>query len=106
MVRVLFVCMGNICRSPIAQGVFEERVRREVYQQGFFKIDDLHIRGAFIRLCYVPYWVSLYERNNQANAEVLDAVRGRFEGGKVRDIVMDWFTEEAARRRAASAKDR
>ncbi len=29
MVRVLFVCMGNICRSPIAQGVFEERVRRE-----------------------------------------------------------------------------
>ncbi len=23
MVRVLFVCMGNICRSPVAQGVFE-----------------------------------------------------------------------------------
>jgi protein-tyrosine phosphatase len=23
MVRVLFVCMGNICRSPTAQGVFE-----------------------------------------------------------------------------------
>lgn len=29
MVRVLFVCMGNICRSPIAQGVFEDLVRRE-----------------------------------------------------------------------------
>jgi protein-tyrosine phosphatase len=29
MVRVLFVCMGNICRSPLAQGVFEEVVRRE-----------------------------------------------------------------------------
>ncbi len=28
-VRVLFVCMGNICRSPIAQGVFEDLVRRE-----------------------------------------------------------------------------
>mgnify|MGYP001552588953 CR=1 FL=1 len=23
MVKVLFVCMGNICRSPTAQGVFE-----------------------------------------------------------------------------------
>jgi protein-tyrosine phosphatase len=22
MVRVLFVCMGNICRSPMAEGVF------------------------------------------------------------------------------------
>lgn len=29
MVRVLFVCSGNICRSPIAQGVFEDLLRRE-----------------------------------------------------------------------------
>lgn len=28
-VKVLFVCMGNICRSPVAQGVFENAVRRE-----------------------------------------------------------------------------
>lgn len=26
MVKVLFVCMGNICRSPMAQGVFEALV--------------------------------------------------------------------------------
>ncbi|MFN2309827.1 MAG: low molecular weight protein-tyrosine-phosphatase [Gammaproteobacteria bacterium] len=29
MVKVLFVCMGNICRSPTAQGVFESLVERE-----------------------------------------------------------------------------
>jgi low molecular weight protein-tyrosine phosphatase len=29
MVRILFVCMGNICRSPVAQGVFESVARRE-----------------------------------------------------------------------------
>lgn len=29
MARVLFVCTGNICRSPIAQGVFESVLRRE-----------------------------------------------------------------------------
>jgi protein-tyrosine phosphatase len=29
MVRILFVCMGNICRSPMAQGVFENVARRE-----------------------------------------------------------------------------
>lgn len=28
MVNVLFVCMGNICRSPTATGVFREVVRR------------------------------------------------------------------------------
>lgn len=27
--RVLFVCLGNICRSPTAHGVFRELVRRE-----------------------------------------------------------------------------
>lgn len=32
MVSVLFVCMGNICRSPVAQGVFESVVRREGLQ--------------------------------------------------------------------------
>ena len=28
MVRVLFVCMGNICRSPTAEGVFREMAER------------------------------------------------------------------------------
>ena len=34
VVRVLFICMGNICRSPLAQGVFEEVVRREGLEGG------------------------------------------------------------------------
>ena len=36
MVRVLFVCMGNICRSPLAQGVFEDLVRREGLEDEVF----------------------------------------------------------------------
>jgi low molecular weight protein-tyrosine phosphatase len=36
MVRVLFVCMGNICRSPIAQGVFENMLRREGLEDRVF----------------------------------------------------------------------
>ena len=27
--RILMVCMGNICRSPLAQGVLEHRLREE-----------------------------------------------------------------------------
>ena len=27
MKKVLFVCLGNICRSPMAQGVFEKKVK-------------------------------------------------------------------------------
>ena len=29
MIKVLFVCMGNICRSPTAHGVFENMVNAE-----------------------------------------------------------------------------
>jgi protein-tyrosine phosphatase len=36
--RILFVCMGNICRSPMAEGVFQQMVRQagleEVVQVG------------------------------------------------------------------------
>ena len=28
MIRVLFVCLGNICRSPMAEGVFQDLVNR------------------------------------------------------------------------------
>ncbi len=31
-VEICFVCMGNICRSPLAQGVFEPLVKREGLQ--------------------------------------------------------------------------
>ncbi|BCX81113.1 protein-tyrosine phosphatase [Methylomarinovum caldicuralii] len=29
MIRILFVCMGNICRSPMAEGVFQKLLERE-----------------------------------------------------------------------------
>lgn len=38
-VKVLFVCMGNICRSPTAQGVFAKRVR-EANLEHLIEIDS------------------------------------------------------------------
>jgi len=32
MVRVLFICMGNICRSPTAEGVFSRLIEKEKLQ--------------------------------------------------------------------------
>ena len=36
MIRVLFICLGNICRSPLAQGVFENVLRREELEEEVF----------------------------------------------------------------------
>ncbi|APG86212.1 low molecular weight protein-tyrosine-phosphatase YfkJ [Sinorhizobium americanum CCGM7] len=30
-VRILFVCLGNICRSPLAEGVMRELASRNGY---------------------------------------------------------------------------
>ncbi len=28
MINVLFVCLGNICRSPMAEGIFNDKIKR------------------------------------------------------------------------------
>lgn len=33
MVKVLFVCLGNICRSPMAEAMFRDLVKREGIEQ-------------------------------------------------------------------------
>ena len=36
MIRVLFICHGNICRSPIAQYVMSDMVRKKHLEDKFF----------------------------------------------------------------------
>jgi protein-tyrosine phosphatase len=43
-VKVLFVCMGNICRSPLAHGVFRQLVRDEGLS-GCIEIDSAGTHG-------------------------------------------------------------
>lgn len=44
MVSILFVCLGNICRSPMAEGVFEKILERE-NASDCFAIDSAGLIG-------------------------------------------------------------
>jgi len=39
MIRVLFVCAGNICRSPMAEGIFR-KMMQERRLEGQFEVDS------------------------------------------------------------------
>jgi hypothetical protein len=82
-----------------AFALLKEKIRRQMYLQGFFQIRDLTITGKLVRQIYIPYWVGFFKQKTQAEIEVVDAVRGRFEGPKVRDLIYDWFVREAEARR-------
>ncbi|MBI2379920.1 MAG: low molecular weight phosphotyrosine protein phosphatase [Gammaproteobacteria bacterium] len=43
-IKVLFVCMGNICRSPTAEGVFRQLVREEGLS-AYFEVDSAGVSG-------------------------------------------------------------
>ncbi|MGR9072917.1 MAG: low molecular weight protein-tyrosine-phosphatase [Gammaproteobacteria bacterium] len=38
-IKILFVCMGNICRSPTAQGVFADLIKKQNIED-FFMVDS------------------------------------------------------------------
>ena len=44
MIKVLFVCLGNICRSPMAQVVFENMVKNQGLEDEF-EIDSAGTEG-------------------------------------------------------------
>ena len=47
MIKVLFVCLGNICRSPVAEGIFKKRIKEEGLEREIYPdsagVGDYHI---------------------------------------------------------------
>lgn len=68
-----------------------EHVRRMVFKRGFFKIKDLRIEPQLVVEFGYPYWVGFYGSGERASLVVLDAVRRRKEGAKVRELVKEWL---------------
>lgn len=54
MIKILFVCLGNICRSPMAEFVLRDMVKRRNMQ------DDFYISSAGTSSEEVRKWCALW----------------------------------------------
>jgi hypothetical protein len=75
-----------------AHDLLIERVRRLIFRQGFFRIRGLRIEAEPVgRELHVPYWVGFFGFGERAHLCVLDGVRRRMEGAKVRHFLTEWL---------------
>lgn len=68
------------------------KVRRLIFSRGFFALRDVRFETQEIpgEIC-VPYWVGFRGSDGQIRLSVLDAIRRRPEGAKVRQLVEQWL---------------
>jgi hypothetical protein len=76
-----------------ARNLAVAKVQRMLFSTGFFKIRGLEIVAEAIpgEIC-VPYWVGFHGRGASARFTVIDAVRRRREGARVRHLLRNWLT--------------
>jgi len=81
--------------TSAAEDALRSRVTRLAYQKrGFLAAGHVDIDLESLATLYVPYWAGFFGRHASASLVVLDALRCRFEGPKVRRLIRGWLTGE------------
>ena len=86
------------CSEPLldeveAKKILTTKVQRLLFGSGFFRIRNLRISAEPVAgEIYIPYWVGFRGRGVGARFVVMDAVRRKMEGAKVRHLLQAWLT--------------
>ena len=89
----------NSPSSTLTDALLTDRVlaklRRVLYSRGFFKMRDLQLSAVPLQdELHVPYWIGFRGSDHNVRLSVIDAVRRRPEGAKVRRLVEEWLARE------------
>jgi hypothetical protein len=76
-----------------AYRLVRESMMRSIFMKGFYKLSRLNVEIELAASAHILYWVGVYERNERAHLEIINALRGRFEGAKLREMVTEWFQQ-------------
>lgn len=79
-----------------------DKFRRIVFNQGFFRLRNFNIEATCItEELHIPYWIGFRGKGPYLRISVLDAVRRRLEGAKVRQLVESWLMDRNGSNSAA-----
>jgi hypothetical protein len=88
-------CPGQ--RLPAAQQrqMVIEKSRRTFFSRGFFRVRDLSITADPLPdELHIPYWVGFHGSDGRVRISIIDAIRRRHEGAKVRHLLQTWIKDE------------
>ncbi|MDC3418169.1 low molecular weight protein-tyrosine-phosphatase [Aquibacillus salsiterrae] len=74
MIKILFVCLGNICRSPMAEAVFRDLIQKEGLEDKF-QVDSAGI----------GHW-HIGNPPHQGTRDILDRLSISYQGMKARQV--------------------
>ena len=85
-------CAARELENERALELLVAKLRRVLYSRGFFRMRGLSITATPLDdELFVPYWLGFRGSGNDARVSVIDAVRRRPEGAKLRRLVEHWI---------------
>jgi len=85
-------CPRTLLSDTVIREMLIAKLRRLLYSRGFFRMRDLQITATpLAQELHIPYWLGFRGSNGHARVAVIDAVRRRFEGAKMRRLIEAWL---------------
>jgi len=94
---VVMVETRNCLPARLDEGPLNDLIvakfRRFVFSRGFFRLRSPEIRATPLPgEIFIPYWIGFRGRRDEVRFDVIDAVRRRYEGAKVRKLLYEWLS--------------
>lgn len=70
-----------------AHRIVQDKIRRLLFSKGFFRLGQLKIDPVETGEVCVPYWIGFRDGGREVHLSVMDAVRRKREGAKVRRLI-------------------